>query len=258
MANERLRGCLAAAELTTADLAAHVGVDVKTVERWITKGRLPYRAHRTATATLLRTTEAYLWPDVLDDPRTMSASKAELVMLYPHRGAVQKDLWMQLIEAAEEHIDVLVFAGLFLPDGHPELAKVLISKAEQGTAIRLTLGDPDCEAVRLRGQEEHIGEGMAARVRLSLAYLDEAIRVPGVELRLHTTTLYNSIYRFDGDMLVNAHAYGSPAAQSPVLHLRRLAGGWLFDHYQASFERVWEQARPPVALTGAGSADGAR
>jgi hypothetical protein len=50
---------------------------------------------------------------------------------------VPKDLWMRLIEAAEEHIDVLVYAGLFLPDGHPELAKVLISKAEQGTAIRL-------------------------------------------------------------------------------------------------------------------------
>jgi len=27
-----------------------------------------------------------------------------------------------------------------------------------------------------------------------------------------------------------------------VLHLRRLPGGQLFDHYQASFERVWEQA----------------
>ncbi len=46
MANERLRGCLAAAELTTVDLAAHVGVDVKTVERWIAKGRVPYRSHR--------------------------------------------------------------------------------------------------------------------------------------------------------------------------------------------------------------------
>jgi hypothetical protein len=33
-----------------------------------------------------------------------------------------------------------------------------------------------------------------------------------------------------------------PAAHSPVLHLRRLPGGQLFDHYQASFERVWEQA----------------
>ena len=52
MANERLRGCLAAAELTTVDLAAHVGVDVKTVERWIAKGRVPYRSHRTATAAL--------------------------------------------------------------------------------------------------------------------------------------------------------------------------------------------------------------
>jgi hypothetical protein len=258
MANERLRGCLAAAELTASDLAAHVGVDVKTVERWIAKGRLPYRAHRTATATLLRTTEAYLWPDVLDDPRTTSASRAELVMLYPHRGAVQKDLWMQLIEDAEDHIDVLVYAGLFLPDGYPELAKVLISKAEQGTAIRLALGDPDSEAVRQRGQEEHIGEGMAARVRLSLAYLDEAIGMPGVDLRLHTTTLYNSIYRFDSDMLVNAHAYGSPAAQSPVLHLRRLAGGWLFDHYLASFERVWAQARLVAAVAGRGSTDGAR
>lgn len=135
---------------------------------------------------------------------------------------------------------------------------MLVSKAEQGAKIRLALGDPDSEAVRLRGEEEHIGEGMAARVRLSLAYLDEAIGFPGVELRLHTTTLYNSIYRFDGDMLVNAHTYGSPAAQSPVLHLRHLAGGWLFDHYQASFERVWEQARSAVALTARGSADGAR
>jgi len=257
MANERLRSCLAAAALTATDLAAHVGVDVKTVERWIIKGRVPYRAHRTATADLLRTTEAYLWPDVLDDPRATSTSRAELVTLYPHRGAVPKDLWMQLIEAAQERIDILVYAGLFLPDGHPELSKVLITKAEQGTAIRLALGDPDCDAVRLRGDEEHIGEGMAARVRLSLAYLQEAIGTPGIELRLHATTLYNSIYRFDADMLVNAHAYGSPAAQSPVLHLRRLAGGWLFDHYQASFEQVWAQASPAAALAGRGSADGA-
>jgi hypothetical protein len=68
----------------------------------------------------------------------------------------------------------------------------------------------------------------------------------------------NSIYRFDSDMLVNAHAYGSPAAQSPVLHLRHLAGGWLFDHYRTSFERVWTQASPAAALAGRGSADGTR
>jgi hypothetical protein len=96
--------------------------------------------------------------------------------------------------------------------------------------------------VRRRGEEEQIGEGMAARIRLGMIYLREAIGAPGVELRFHATTLYNSIYRFDDDMLVNAHVYGAPAAHSPVLHLRRLPGGRLFDHYQASFERVWNHA----------------
>jgi 8-oxo-dGTP pyrophosphatase MutT (NUDIX family) len=36
---------------------------------------------------------------------------------------------------------------------------------------------------------------------------------------------YNSTDRFDDDLLVNAHVYGTPAAHSPVLHLRRLPGG---------------------------------
>ena len=45
----------------------------------------------------------------------------------------------------------------------------------------------------------------------------------GVELRLHDTPLYNSIYRFDDEMLVNVHAYGILAAYTPVMHLRRVS-----------------------------------
>jgi hypothetical protein len=151
-------------------------------------------------------------------------------------------LWRSLLDGAADRIDVLVFSGLFLPDGYPEVAKLFAAKAEEGVTVRLALGDPESEAVRLRGEEERIGEGMAARIRLSLVYLRDAIGAPGLELRFHATTLYNSIYRFDEDMLVNAHVYGAPAAHSPVLHLRRLPGGRLFDHYQTSFERVWDQA----------------
>jgi uncharacterized protein DUF5919 len=173
-------------------------------------------------------------------------SAAELVTLYPNRGAVPGGLWHSLVDGATDHIDILVFSGLFLPDGYPEVAKVLAAKAEQGIKVRLAFGDPDSEAVRLRGEEERIGDGMAARIRLSLVYLQDALRAPGVEVRFHGTTLYNSIYRFDDDALVNAHVYGAPAAHSPVLHLRRLPGGLLFDHYLASFERVWEQARVDI------------
>ena len=241
MANERLRSRITGARLTIAEVAAQVGVDPKTVERWIVLGRIPHRSHRWATASLLGTDEAYLWPELADERRTQAASTSELVTLYQPRGR-PRSVVAQLLEAAADRIDVLVYAGLFLPDGYPEIAKLLAAKAEQGTKVRLSLGDPDSDAVRRRGEEERIGDGLAARVRLGLLYLRDAIGTPGVELRFHATTLYNSIYRFDDDLLVNAHAYGAPAAHSPVLHLRRLPGGQLFDHYQASFERVWEQA----------------
>lgn len=65
------------------------------------------------------------------------------------------------------------------------------------------------------------------------------IGVPGIEIHLHRTTLYNSIYRADDDLLVNAHVWGVNAYSAPVLHLRRLVAGSLFDTYAASFEAVW-------------------
>lgn len=46
------------------------------------------------------------------------------------------------------------------------------------------------------------------------------------EIRLHDTPLYNSIYRFDDDMLINTHVYGILAAYTPVLHLRRVDGAY--------------------------------
>ena len=63
------------------------------------------------------------------------------------------------------------------------------------------------------------------------------------EIRLHDTPLYNSIYRFDDDILVNTHVYGLLAAYTPVMHLRRVDGAY-FNTYLESFERVWGSARP--------------
>jgi hypothetical protein len=244
MANERLRSSLANAGLTVHELADTVRVDPKTVERWLTTGRLPHRTHRQHVSRLLACDESYLWPELLDDPRTHAASRAELVALYPNRGQVPRDLWRSLAAQAEQAVDVLAYAALFLPDAHPDLPSLLAEKAASGVRVRLLLGDPDCCAVTVRGHEEGIEAGLAARVALSRRYLMPALDAPGVEFRLHRTTLYNSLYRYDGHLLVNAHAYGAPAAQSPVLYVRRLPDGRLFDHYASSFERVWQTARP--------------
>lgn len=54
--NERLRGSIVAARMHPSGLAERIGVDPKTVERWITKGRLPHRTHRVAVAGALRST----------------------------------------------------------------------------------------------------------------------------------------------------------------------------------------------------------
>jgi hypothetical protein len=248
--NERLRNAIAAARLSVADVARSMQVDAKTVQRWIKTGRTPYRRHRRGVAALLKLEEAYLWPSILNDAGGGRVHAGDFVALYPNRGAVPGDLWLALVNQARESIDILVYAGLFLWDAHPELPDRLGSKAIQGVRIRLTLGDPQSEAVRLRGQEEGIGDALAARIRMSLAYLREAASTPGVELRLHSTVLYNSLYRFDEDLLVNIHAYGSPAARSPVLQIRQRPGGTLFNHYLASFDRVWSQARLHSLLIG--------
>jgi transcriptional regulator with XRE-family HTH domain len=246
MANERLRGAMSARGLSAARCAELVGVDMKTVERWITRDRVPHRPHRVATATLLGVEETYLWPSVAEDRRTVSAGRAELVEFYPSRSAVPPELWRSLIDQATQCVDVLVFAGLFLPEIQD--VRRLGERARQGCRVRLLFGDPKGSAVQLRGDEEGFGDGVAHRILLSLKYYDAILAAPGVELRLHDTTLYASIFRADETMLVNTHVYGSPAAHNPVLHLRRIPGGRVVDHYLASFDKVWAQATPTTDI----------
>lgn len=249
MPNERLRGAVSAKGLTTQRCAELIGVDPKTVERWITRDRVPHRAHRVAAADLLGVDETYLWPSVVDDPRTVSAGRAEMVEFYPSRSAVPLELWRSLIQQAKESVDILVYAGLFLPELHD--ITQLGDRARQGCRIRVLLADPNGAAVRRRGEEEGFGIGLAHRVLLSLRYYEPILAIPGVQVRLHDTTLYASIFRVDETMLVNTHVYGSTAAHNPVLHLRRVPGGRVVDHYLASFDRVWTRAKPTSDINAA-------
>ena len=92
---------------------------------------------------------------------------------------------------------------------------------------------------------------MGMKIRNALVNYSSLFGIPGIEFRLHTTTLYNSLYRADGDMLVNPHIFGVGAYMSPVMHLQRVPGGEMFDSYAESIERVWESAKPlhsPTAL----------
>lgn len=242
--NDRLRDSLSAAGLSPHDMAARLGVDPKTVERWITQGRNPYPRYRREIAAIVRESEAYLWPSALSSERRTEAAESEIVRVYPHRAGIPGDVWTRLFGRASEGIDVLVYAALFLPEQQPKLLKQLCRQAESGTRIRFLLGDPDSEAVARRGDEEGIGDAISAKIQNVLSFFEGHADHGCVDLRLHQTTLYTSIYRFDRDMLVNHHVLGLPAAHAPVMHLRQLDSGDLFATYADTFERVWSTAVP--------------
>jgi transcriptional regulator with XRE-family HTH domain len=245
MPNERLRDALLRHGLGLDQVARATSVDPKTVERWISKGRLPYPKHRRAIAAMVRESENYLWPDAIAPERKAEIGGSEIVQVYPHRHSVPTELWSRLLDQAQDHVEILLYAGMFLTDD-PTLIKRLRRKAEDGTKIRLLLGDPTSPEVNSRSVEEGIGKGtIPAKVRNALAFYRPLDGVPGIEIRCHGTTLYNSIYRFDEEILVNTHVYGFMAAHAPLLHLRRLSGGDLFETYSESFENVWNTATPP-------------
>ena len=87
-------------------------------------------------------------------------------------------------------------------------------------------------------------DGLVGRVRMANAYYAPLIGAPGVEFRLHDTTLYNSIYRYDEQMLVNHHVYGVHGYLAPALHIRQADSGNLFDTYARSFDQIWEESYP--------------
>ncbi|MEV0662173.1 XRE family transcriptional regulator [Actinomadura luteofluorescens] len=243
MPNERLRAALLERGLTIATLAESIDVDPKTVERWITKDRTPYRRHRYAVASRLGLDESYLWPEALSEEQVAAASGSEVITIYPHRWAVPRDAWGRLFATAKEEIGVLVYSGLFLAEDNGAL-NILADKARAGVRVRIILGDPESSQVATRGADEGIDEAMAAKIRNVIVLYRPLRAVEGVEFRLHGTTLYNSMYRADDQLFVNTHVYGIPASNAPFWHLRRVAGGDIVNTYLQSFERVWEAAKP--------------
>ncbi|WP_067071673.1 hypothetical protein [Carbonactinospora thermoautotrophica] len=58
---------------------------------------------------------------------------------------------------------------------------------------------------------------MAAKIRNGIVLYQPLLAVEGVEVRLHRTVLYNSIFRADDEILVNPHVYGVAVAYTPIL-----------------------------------------
>lgn len=239
--NEPLRQAMLRARLREVDVAAHLGVDPKTVRRWLS-GRVPYPNSRAALAGLLGADEADLWPEARN-PLSGRSRLEELAAVYPHRWAIPRDAWTRFFESAEHEIGILAYSALFLAED-AGLLGIIEDKALKGVRVRFLLGNPGSPSVALHGQEEGISDAMAAKVHNALALYRSLLATDNVEIRLHDTVLYNSIYRADNQLLVNQHTYGAPAAHAPVFCFRESGNGDILTTYLDSFERIWAAANP--------------
>lgn len=214
-----LARALRGAGLDIAETAARLGVDPKTVGRWLA-GRIPYPRNRAALIELTGWTAHDLWPDLA---RAVASEPAtEVRAVYPSLAAIPVDTWRQLLVRAETEVSIITERDPW-PVHDPNVWHLLGEKARAGVRVRVALR-PCTET----------NEPMA---------LPAYVRGPGIDVRVLNTVMYTRIYRADDELLVGPAVYGVPTSQSPILHLRRIGNGGVATTYLESFERIWTSAR---------------
>ncbi len=229
--NETLRRAIFSAGLSEDDVAARLGVDPKTVRRWL-DGRLPYPRLRWHLAALLEADETDLWPELLA-ARSASAMSADVMAIYPRRSSVPRDFWYRFFDSACQEIGILACSGLFIAEADG-LIDLLRLKTASGVRLRIALRHPDGQQI-----DSMTAEDVPDALDLFGPLFQES---PNAELRTHQTHLPNAIYHSDNQLLINQYAHGIAAGSSPVLHLRGDRSAEMTAVYLASFERIWASA----------------
>src|SRR6266508_2987925 len=138
MRNERLQATMSRCGLTAQALADSIGIDAKTVERWISTGRVPYVRTAIAAAHALEEDPVFLWP-TLHRGRAARALPTEIVAVYEQRSQVSPPMWRAFFEKASSNIDILVYAAVHLHESISGFNQLLGDKAKEGCAIRIAL-----------------------------------------------------------------------------------------------------------------------
>jgi hypothetical protein len=82
----------------------------------------------------------------------------------------------------------------------------LADRARADIRVRILLGKPDSPHVAERRIDEGIKDAITAKIQNALTLYRALIEIEVTEVRLHSTTLYASIYRADDDLFLPALA----------------------------------------------------
>ena len=192
------------ARLTEEDVAARLQVDPKTVRRWL-EGRVPYLRHRWAIATMLALDETDLWPQLRrfqDQARRgrcrLPSQREHLPRTYGRTSSDPLSAKSASLQTAERSLRRTSASWAHC-----------VTAPRHGVIVRICLRTP-----RLTRGSATLPVG----IRDALA---PGRPVPRGRRTLRsactTSTLSNSIYRADDELIIGQHAFGVPASAAPVL-----------------------------------------
>lgn len=244
-----LRSAMADAGLSTRQLAVRIGVTPKTVERWLANpDRVPHARNRDDACRALGVDEEMIWPQVVKD-KIKTGHDRELVHSYPYRSACPSTVWGELIGKATDDLYFAGYTNYFVWLDQPNFVETLRRKLEAGCRVRFLLGDPDGVVTRQREAIEGTALTVSTRIRITLQSLKSLGALEGLEARFSapedaTNHVSLSVFRFDEQELVTPHLARLVGHDSPLLHLRRVEKGGLFDRFAEHAEELWTRGVP--------------
>jgi transcriptional regulator with XRE-family HTH domain len=219
LANEHLRTAITRAGLSLEEFGDIVGVDVRTVRRWIAGGT-PFPRLRISAASALETTEHALWPGAVTppaeppepEPPTPSALTDEIGGYPQARGTAAPNV-RELLSSASSRVELIVASN---GDGE-DLTRLLRAAVATGLPVRVIIGAP-----------VHAAEPL--------------FDIDTIEMRASATREENVLLCADDQMLLVLISMRSVKDAAPVIHLRRRVDGGLFDRLVDEFDAKWLQA----------------
>jgi lambda repressor-like predicted transcriptional regulator len=241
--NLLMRSRMQSQGMSKSALSRATQLDERTIQRSLDGETMPQAQNALAIADALNCKSSDLWPNAFVESGA-AAEGTVPALIYASRAQIPVGVWHDLFAEATTAIDICVYGGTFLFDVIPGFGRLITDAVGRGVHIRFVAGDPGSNAVHQRGVEESIGTSLSGRCALTLDRLAAVADMDGVEICIHGTPLYASIFRVDDTIVANHHIYGSPASDNPAMLLRREQDAELWDKYEASFEKVWARARP--------------
>jgi hypothetical protein len=242
MPNESLVSAMRARRLSERELAERVGVDWRTVQRWVSDpARTPQPRLRWKVAAELQVSEGDVWPNVRQVVKV--GADREVAAVFASHSAVPPTVWQKLVTEARREIVFCDTVSYWYWYDVPALTRILREKAEAGCRVRVTVGDAADPAVRADEAATDIPLTLSSRIKQTLHLLEPLRDV--VQVRQTMAGWGRSVYRGDDEAVAHWWLHGQMGIDFPAMHLRRRQSGGLFDQVAVRHvEALWEAARP--------------